>query len=79
MIIKQQYYTDHSSIINNMPIKHCDLCEEKIEGYPIMVGKLWHGAELCQDCAEPVIAFLKKHNLIEKSGLKDLQAKAIAV
>lgn len=62
-----------------MTIRQCDICEKKIGNSYVMIGKIWHGAELCYDCAEPVIIFLKKHNLIGKADLKDLQAKAKAV
>lgn len=50
-----------------MKIIKCDLCKREIDSEPITILGLTplSRIELCQECAKPIIEFLKKEELIE--------------
>jgi hypothetical protein len=51
-------------------ITKCDLCKKQIKNDKerITAGKgYWPGSTLCLACGKPVIKFLEKNKLIEKS------------
>jgi len=52
-----------------MRITKCDLCKKGIESKPIVVAidTIAPRVELCQECAEPVIDFLKEKELLEEA------------
>ena len=57
-----------------MIIRKCDICNKTIKDKPLVVGKYFGSVELCLKCSQPIIEFLTKNELLEKSGLKDLKS-----
>ncbi len=56
-----------------MFVTKCDLCKKEIKERPVNVRFCNHeSAEFCEDCAFPVLKFLKKHKFIkdEKNKIK---------
>lgn len=54
-----------------MDIKKCDFCKKEIKNRPITAGFgvfARPGVELCEDCGEPVLKFLRKNKVINKDN-----------
>jgi len=53
-----------------MDIKKCDLCKKRIEGGDGSVYvrfASFNHADLCEDCALPVLKFLQKNKFLDKN------------
>jgi hypothetical protein len=53
-----------------MNITKCDICKKEIKDYKNQIGVI-HPEKIsnlvfCLGCGEPILKFLKKHNLAEK-------------
>jgi len=57
-----------------MDTKRCDLCQKKISFEQRVVAGTGFSfspdAELCLECGEPVLKFLRKHKIIDKNNQK---------
>ncbi|MCX6723547.1 MAG: hypothetical protein NT155_00020 [Candidatus Staskawiczbacteria bacterium] len=54
-----------------MDIKKCDFCKKEIFESPVTAGRGFFTGirvELCDDCGEPILKFLRKHKLIDKNN-----------
>lgn len=49
-----------------MFVYKCDICKKEIKDQEVTVRASQSNA-FCRDCAKPVLAFLKKHKLVEKN------------
>ncbi len=48
-----------------MTIYKCDICKKEIKGEEISIRHTFKSCMLCERCAKPVAAFLKKHKLLQ--------------
>jgi hypothetical protein len=57
--------------INHMQVTKCDICRKEIKSYKEEVGVVspgrLSGFAFCLSCGKPVVKFLEKYHLIEKS------------
>ena len=53
-----------------MDIKKCDFCNKEIKDHKnyITVRFAFKWTELCENCGEPVLKFLKKNKIIDKNN-----------
>jgi len=55
-------------------VNKCDLCKVELEKEPVMAGfGFWGRTELCEDCGQPIINFLKEKKLIEKESKQNVR------
>ena len=54
-----------------MLVTKCDSCKKEIKGRrdeAVVVGLGWPEFSLCRSCGKPIIAFLKKHKIIQPAN-----------
>ena len=62
-----------------MTIKQCDKCKTTIDGWPMTILFDFKKVELCKPCAQLIIEFLNKNELLEKSEFQIMQGKIEAI
>ncbi|HLD38514.1 MAG: hypothetical protein A3G45_00985 [Candidatus Staskawiczbacteria bacterium RIFCSPLOWO2_12_FULL_37_15] len=53
-----------------MFVRKCDLCEKEVKDPVVASAGFLSGAklELCDDCGEPILKFLRKNKIIDKNN-----------
>lgn len=60
-----------------MRVIKCDICKMEIYNreQEVVAGEFWRQFSFCQDCGEPILSFLDKHQLLPKLGASALRKK----